>query len=280
MALWLLWTIVTWPDVAVLRERNPESTAFIDRYRERTGRAAAWTWIPSSRISPHLKEAVVVAEDLEFFSHEGFSVHEIKAAIREAVEEGEPPRGASTITQQLAKNLWLSPSRDPLRKGKEVVLTKQLENHLSKERILELYLNVVEFGRGIYGAEAAARHYYGKPASALDAREAAMLAAALPRPSQWHPGVTSRWYTRRVETLLTRMRRVTFLDRRLGIVPEAPEPEEIPAEVREPVTLEPAPVEGGIEPDPIDADIALPDPEADGAASLEPVEPPDTVAAP
>lgn len=233
--LWLFWTVLTWPDVAALRESNPASTAFIDRYLERTGRSsAAWTWVPSSRISPHLKEAVVVAEDLEFFSHEGFSAHEIKAAIREAVEEREPPRGASTITQQLAKNLWLSPSRDPLRKGREVVLTKQLEKHLGKERILELYLNVVEFGPGVYGAEAAARHYFGKPASALGPREAAMLAAALPRPSRWHPGVESRWYARRVETLLARMRQVTFLDRRLGIV--APAPESVPAEVAPPVT--------------------------------------------
>lgn len=245
-ALLSLYVLVTWPDVEALARRNPERTAFIDRYLAATGASSAsWTWVPASRISPHLKEAVVVAEDLEFFSHEGFSVHEIRQAIREAIEEREAPRGASTITQQLAKNLWLSPSRNPLRKAREVILTKQLEKHLGKDRILELYLNVAEFGTGVYGAEAAARHYFGKPASALGPREAAMLAAALPRPLQWHPGVESRWYARRVETLLVRMRQVTFLDRRFGIAP--PEPEGVPLEVREP----PAPAEvAPIEPPP------------------------------
>jgi len=232
LALWVGYEVLTWPDIAGLQASNPGSTAFIDRYAERSGRAAAWAWVPASRISPHLEEAVIVGEDLEFFSHGGFSIHEIEQSIRRAVEEREAPRGASTITQQLAKNLWLSPSRNPLRKGREVVLTRHLEKHLTKSRILELYLNVVEFGPGVYGAEAAARHYFGKPASALSPREAAMLAAALPRPSQWHPGVESPYYARRVETLLERMRQVTFLDRRLGI--EAPEPEEVPLEVREP----------------------------------------------
>ena len=228
--VYLLVAWLTWPDVAALENRNPESTAFIDRYLERSGSSAAWTWVPASRISPHLKEAVLVGEDLEFFSHEGFSAHEIRQAIRQAVEEMEPPRGASTITQQLAKNLWLSPSRSPTRKAKEVLLTRQLEKHLSKNRILEIYLNVVEFGPGVYGAEAAARRYFAKSASGLTPREAAMLAAALPRPRQWHPGVGSANYARRVETLLARMRQVTFLDARLGLggdpgepVPDAPE---------------------------------------------------------
>jgi len=229
---WAIYEALTWPDVAALRDSNPRSTAFIDRYAERSGRHAVWTPVPASRISPHLEEAVIVGEDLEFFSHEGFSTHEIEQAIRRAIEEREAPRGASTITQQLAKNLWLSPSRSPLRKGREVILTKQLEKHLTKARILDLYLNVVEFGPGVYGAEAAARHYFGKPASALSQREAALLAAALPRPTQWHPGVASTYYARRVETLLERMRQVTFLDRYLGL--EAPEPEEVPLKVHEP----------------------------------------------
>lgn len=233
--VWFAWVTATWPDVESLRDSDPESTAFIERYLERTGGASvAWHQVPASRISPHLKKAVVVAEDLEFFSHDGFSAHEIGEAIREAIEEWEAPRGASTITQQLAKNLWLSPSRNPVRKVREVILTKQLEHHLSKERILELYVNVVEFGPGVYGAEAAARRYFGKPAASLGRREAAMLAASLPRPLQWHPGVESRYYARRVEALLVRMREVTFLDRRFG-VPAAPGPEPVPAEVRPPV---------------------------------------------
>ena len=222
----LTWILITWPDVEALRTSNPESTAFLERYLERTGRSSvAWTPVPASRISPHLKEAVLVSEDLEFFSHDGFSTHEIGVALREAIEEWEPPRGASTITQQLAKNLWLSPSRNPLRKAREVILTKQLERHLGKERILELYLNVVEFGPGVYGAEAAARRYFGKSAGGLGPGEAAMLAAALPRPSQWHPGVESASYARRVDRILRLMERVSFLDRRLGITgPSAPVP--------------------------------------------------------
>lgn len=235
VVLCLLYTWATWPDVEALRAGNPESTAFIDRYLERSGASSvAWQPVPASRISASLKKAVLVGEDLEFFSHEGFSTYEIKQAIKEAIEEREAPRGASTITQQLAKNLWLSPSRNPMRKAKEVLLTKQLEGKLGKNRILELYLNVVEFGPGIYGAEAAARHYFGKPASALTPREAAMLAASLPRPRQWHPGVESPYYARRADLILTRTRQVTFLDRRFGIPAPEPMPDSIPLEVEEP----------------------------------------------
>ncbi|TFG65695.1 MAG: monofunctional biosynthetic peptidoglycan transglycosylase, partial [Gemmatimonadales bacterium] len=127
LAAWL-----TWPDVAALGTANPETTAFIDRYLERTGkRAVEWTWVPASRISFDLKEAVIVAEDIEFFSHEGFSSYEMEQAVRTAIRETKPPRGASTITQQLAKNLWLSPSRNPLRKLREAIYTGQLERHLS-----------------------------------------------------------------------------------------------------------------------------------------------------
>ena len=125
--------------------------------------------MPYARISPELKLAVLVAEDIDFFSHHGFAVAEMKKAVQEAWEEGEMPRGASTLTQQLAKNLWLSPSRNPLRKLKEALLTRSLEKHLAKRRILELYLNVVEFAPGVYGAEAAAQRFFGKPAAGLSA---------------------------------------------------------------------------------------------------------------
>jgi monofunctional biosynthetic peptidoglycan transglycosylase len=219
-----LYLLLTWPDVRALAHTRPRSTAFIDRYREQqraAGRsdAVAWQWVPWEDISPHLKRAVVSAEDMEFFSHSGFSTAEIGAAIREALEEGQAPRGASTITQQLAKNLWLSPSRDPLRKLREAVLTWQLERALSKRRILELYLNVVELGPGVYGAEAAARHYFGKPASSLSEHAAAQLAASLPRPRRWHPRVDSPYYRRYVEDILDRMDRADFLWRRIGAEP-------------------------------------------------------------
>lgn len=223
----LAYQIATWPDVARLAHENPRTTVFIERYR--TERRAAgepdlvsWQPVPDHRISVHLKRAVVAAEDLEFFSHQGFSSAELKRALRDALARLEVPRGASTITQQLAKNLWLSPSRNPLRKLKEAILTRQLERHLSKRRILELYLNVVEFGPGIYGAEAAARHDFGRPATDLTEHEAAQLAASLPRPSTWHPGVASRGYERYVAEIERRMHWATFLWRALSAVPPAP----------------------------------------------------------
>ena len=210
------WKIVTWPDVAALALENPKSTAFLERWEKnersagRPGRALR-TWVPYEAISPHLKRAILVSEDINFFSHDGFEVTEIKAAVKEAVDSREMPRGASTITQQLAKNLWLSPSRSPLRKVEEAILTRQLERDLSKKRIFEVYLNVVEFGPGVWGAEAAARRYFGKPASALSEEEAARLAAALPSPERWNPEARNRTAARRAERIRGRMERAVFL---------------------------------------------------------------------
>jgi monofunctional biosynthetic peptidoglycan transglycosylase len=182
-----LYLVFSWPDVDSLADHNPQTTAFIERTRSR-GVDVDWRWVPYDRISPDLKKTVLVAEDFSFFSHNGFDSHEIKIAAREAVQ-GKRVRGASTITQQLAKNLWLSPSRSPLRKIKELILTRQLERSLSKRRILELYLNVVQFGPDIYGAEAAAR--------------------------PWHPGVSSRGYERSVARVLARLEQADWLDRLL-----------------------------------------------------------------
>jgi monofunctional biosynthetic peptidoglycan transglycosylase len=213
---WIAYEAWTWPDVAALARGKPATTAFIERHRARERRAGrsgqvAWSWVGYGAISPHLKRAVLVAEDIEFFDHHGFAATEVRTALRDAWRERELPRGASTLTQQLAKNLWLSPSRNPARKLKEAVLTRQLERSLAKRRILELYLNVAEFGPGVYGAEAAARRYFGKPASALTEAEAAQLAAGLSRPSRWHPGVTSRGYQRQVASVERRMARATWL---------------------------------------------------------------------
>ncbi|UCG88399.1 MAG: monofunctional biosynthetic peptidoglycan transglycosylase [Gemmatimonadota bacterium] len=212
---------LSWPNVATLEQQNPTSTAFIERYRSRAAADAElpqllWRWVEYSSISVHAKRAVIVAEDIEFFSHAGFSTAEIRAAIREALEEGQAPRGASTITQQLAKNLWLSPARSPLRKFKEAVLTRQLEESLDKRRILELYLNIAEFGQGIFGIAAAAELYFGKSAATLTEHEAAMLAAVLPRPATWYPGTDDPYYLRYVEDILARMQRAEFLWKYLG----------------------------------------------------------------
>ena len=168
-------------------------------------------WVPYTAIAPSVKRAVLVAEDINFFSHRGFDLGEIRIAVTRAIEDGEAPRGASTITQQLAKNLWLSPSRSPFRKLEEAILTWQLERTLTKRRILELYLNVVELGPGVYGIEAASRRYFDKPASAVAEDEAAELAASLPSPGTWHPGSTRPGYRRHVESIKRRMTKATFL---------------------------------------------------------------------
>ncbi len=213
---WVAWQWITWPNVKDLVDNNPETTAFIELYRDggsrSENRAVDWRWVAYSEISSDLKRAVIVAEDARFFTHHGFATEEIKAAIAEAVERGEVPRGASTLTQQLAKNLWLSPTRNPLRKLSEAALTISLEESVSKRRLLEIYLNVVEFGIGIYGAEAAARHYFNKPASKLSQRESALLAASLPRPKSWHPGVDDDRYLRRANRIQTWMSQARFLD--------------------------------------------------------------------
>lgn len=258
LAVLFLYEDLTWPDVGALRTEDPRTTAFIERWKERAGGkepTPEWRPVPYSRISPWLAKAVLVSEDIEFFQHGGFSRSEIRAAIEKAWEEKEPPRGASTLTQQLAKNLWLSPSRNPLRKAKEAVLTLQLEHELGKRRILELYLNVVEFGPGIYGAEAAARHYFGIPAAELGPRQAAELAAGLPMPSRWHPGSASAVYARRVERTLERMEKAEFLNRYVGLrgaaagvpvdsssVPDSLVPVEGTELVPAPLPVQPAPV--------------------------------------
>jgi monofunctional biosynthetic peptidoglycan transglycosylase len=214
--VWIGVEIWTWPSVGRLAMERPATTAFIERYRAQQRAAGrpdrvAWSWTPYGAISPALKRAVLVAEDVNFFSHHGFALDEMQSALEDALREGELPRGASTITQQLAKNLWLSRSRNPLRKGKEALLTWQLERRLPKRRILELYLNVAEFGPGLYGVGAASQRYFGKAAADLDEREAAQLAAVLPNPSAWRPGASSAAYRRRVAAIERRMERATFL---------------------------------------------------------------------
>ncbi len=218
---WVAYEAWAWPRVAPLATRPPRTTAFIERYRAEQRAAGRddrvqWTWAPYAAIGLPLKRAVIVAEDIKFFAHGGVDLDEVEDALERAVERRELPRGASTITQQLAKNLWLTPSRNPLRKVREAILAWQLERALSKRRILDLYLNVVEFGPGIYGAEAAARRFFGKAAADLGPLEAAQLAASLPNPRAWHPGSPSRAYQAHVARVLRRMERADWLDRLLA----------------------------------------------------------------
>jgi monofunctional biosynthetic peptidoglycan transglycosylase len=214
MLLGLSW-FVTLPDVTALVKTNPTSTALIEARQMEAkdkGRTIGrqWTWVPLSRISPHLRHAVVAAEDASFFIHEGFDWEGIKEAAMYNLEAGEFKRGGSTITQQLAKNLYLSSERSLLRKAREALITYHLEQHLPKKRILELYLNVSEWGYGIYGAEAAARHHFGKPSLELTADEAAWLAAILPSPRRYDPLRKTTFLTRRHERILS------LIDRRSG----------------------------------------------------------------
>ena len=208
---------MTWPRVAELVEANPATTAFIERHRQLRAQLGekdvmAQAWVSYDQISPHLKRAVLVGEDIDFFSHRGFAPEEVEQAVRDAVRDREFPRGASTITQQLAKNLWLSPSRNPWRKVEEALLTRQLESHLDKRRILELYLNVVELGPGIYGAEAASRTYFDKSAADLtETRSGAAWRPSSPGRAAGTRGAPARAYRQRVATIERRMEKAEWL---------------------------------------------------------------------
>jgi monofunctional biosynthetic peptidoglycan transglycosylase len=196
--------------VRPLRTTRPETTAFMElRAREARARGEEpkrdQRWVPYSRISPQLVRAVLVTEDAAFWQHAGVDYQQIKESLEVNLERGEFARGASTITQQLAKNLYLSPSKNPVRKIRELMIARRLEHELPKQRILELYLNVIEWGDGIYGAEAAARTYFRKPASRLDAGEAALLAAAIANPRVMNPGNPTARLRRRQQMVLGRM---------------------------------------------------------------------------
>ena len=250
---------LTLPDVRPLRASNPQSTAFMElRAREARDRGEEprriQRWVAYARISPSLKRAVLVAEDSGFWKHDGLDYEQIKESMEVNIERREFVRGASTITQQLAKNLYLSPSKNPLRKLRELLIARRLEAELAKQRILEIYLNVIEWGDGIYGAEAAARTYFGKPAAALDAQESALLAAAIVNPRALNPARPVARLRRRQQMILRRMGAVTPPPVVAG---EAP--------IAEPVSGPP----GGLVPAP----AAPPEPPAGAPPSETPAEP-------
>ena len=231
----LFFWLFAMPDVSSLRTTNPTVTALMEtRQAQATEQGHTigrhWTWVPLSRISPSLRHAVVAAEDASFFTHEGFDWEGIKVAAKYNLEAGEFKRGGSTITQQLAKNLYLSAERSLIRKAREALITRSLEHHLTKERILELYLNVAEWGQGIYGAEAAARHHFKKSAHDLTADEAAWLAAILPSPRRYDPLRKTTFLTRRHNRILKWITRGSPQPPRLEAAPKSepdsePEPE-------------------------------------------------------
>ena len=246
----LAYIYVTLPDVRPLATVNPATTAFIElRAAEahRSGRIPHrdQRWVGYERISAALKRAVLVAEDDAFWQHEGVDLDQIKESIERDLERGRMVRGGSTITQQLAKNLYLSPSRNPIRKLRELIIARRLEAALTKRRILEIYLNVVEWGDGIYGADAAARAYFHKRASQLGPAESALLAGALVNPRVMMPGRPSTRLLRRQRLILSRMGSVTppppaapSLVDVVGATAERAEPTDTPAEVPSDVPAE------------------------------------------
>ncbi|RKG64975.1 monofunctional biosynthetic peptidoglycan transglycosylase [Corallococcus sp. CA054B] len=202
LALWLGVEFARMPDVSSLRTQNPRTTALMAQRAEEALEAgrkprARQAWVSLGAVAPHAVDAVLISEDARFYKHEGVDWTEVENAFQQSVREARLGRGASTLTQQLAKNLYLSTDRSLLRKGKELLIARQLEDRLSKQRILALYLNVVEWGEGVYGIEAAAREHFGLSARSLSVAQGAMLAAMLPAPRRWLPA-------QRPETLRTR----------------------------------------------------------------------------
>lgn len=201
---WFVVHIWYWAD------HNPETTAFMEsrlaKLREKNQQAAlSHQWLPYGRISVHLKRAIIAAEDAKFLDHEGFDWEAIQKAYEKNLKKGKVVAGGSTISQQLAKNLFLSGERTWWRKAQEAAITVMIETILSKRRILEIYLNVIEWGEGIFGAEAAARYHFGVTAAALGPEQAARLAAMVPSPRRYVPGRETAYLQRRAEIILARM---------------------------------------------------------------------------
>jgi len=191
-------------------EHNPSRSAFMsarlaDLRDDDPEAELHHRWVPYERISRNLKRAVMASEDAKFLQHDGFDWEGMQTAWEKNLKKGRIVAGGSTISQQLAKNLFLSGKRTPWRKGEEAIITFMLEQMMSKRRIFEIYLNVIEWGDGVFGAEAAARHYFGKPASALTPREAAKLAAMVPNPRYYDKHRSTRYLERRTRIITRRM---------------------------------------------------------------------------
>ena len=232
IAILVTWEWITFPDVAALATQVPTTTAFMEQRKaelraEGKDDRLEYRWTPYANISPYLRRAVLVAEDDQFYEHAGVDVEAMREALERDWKRKKITHGGSNITQQLAKNLYLSPSRNPLRKVKEYFIARSLENHLSKKRILELYLNVVEMGERVYGAEAAAEHYFHKSAASLSPAEASLLAGCLPNPRVMNPGSPNKRLRFRERMILSRMRRWGYLAEEEVLTakkPEAPAP--------------------------------------------------------
>ena len=204
------------PDISTLKKKNPTTTSCM-LIKERLAAAAGkklgrnMVWTNWDGISENLKHAVLVAEDDTFYRHKGVEWESMRRALKTDWKTRSLAKGGSTITQQVAKNLYLSPSKNPLRKIKEILIAQKLEKALGKRRIFEIYLNIAEWGKGIYGAQAAAQTYFGKNASELNPEEAAALAAVLPSPRRYSPTKGTRFMERRKSQIVGRMRASGYL---------------------------------------------------------------------
>ncbi len=213
LAMVLAWHAWVYAQIWWWETHPPQSTAFMsDRLsamqEQNPDATLKHKWVPYERISSSLKRAVMVAEDSAFTQHEGFDWDGIEAAWKKNIKKGRIVAGGSTISQQLAKNLFLSGSRSPLRKGEEAIITLMIEQRLDKRRIFEIYLNVIEWGDGVFGAEAAARHYFGVSANNLSPQQAAKLAAMIPNPRYYDKHRSTRYLNRRTATISKRMHQV------------------------------------------------------------------------
>ena len=205
--------VLTLPDVRTLQTQNPEVTALMEQRAAETEKSVRpiRVWVRYNSISPNLRNAVLIAEDSAFFQHSGFDFEQIKESAKRDWRDGRFTRGASTITQQLAKNLYLSTSRNPLRKLEEFFIAHELEKNLTKQRIFEIYLNVIEWGDGLYGAEPAAKYYFGKSSADLLPEEGAIMAAMIPNPLMYTPARNLKYLQKRKAEILDRLSRWSYL---------------------------------------------------------------------
>ena len=205
------YVLLTLPEITNLETQVPQLTSFM-KYRQRQAakKGEAYSvrceWVDFDRIPPLFKEAVRITEDAGFYWHKGIDMEELKESIKRDWNEWRFVRGGSTITQQLAKNLYLSPQRNPVRKLREIFIARRLESTLSKERIFSLYLNLIEFGPGLFGVQAASRHYFSKDVSDLSMEEIVRLTAIIPRPLLHNPRFSGKWFNWRCRYILGKLK--------------------------------------------------------------------------
>jgi monofunctional biosynthetic peptidoglycan transglycosylase len=273
LAAWVAAGLPSRSDVRALATRNPERTRLMEQREEEArteGRRVRTVqlFVPLAEVSRHLIHAVIASEDQNFFGHAGVDWGAIQDSLAKDVEKRRFARGGSTITQQLAKNLYFGTAKTPVRKLREMIVARWLEDDLTKARILALYLNVIEWGDGVYGCEAAARRWYGKPASALSETEAAALAAMIPNPRRINPSVSPGRLGRATRRVLWLMARAGYIGR--DVAGLGAEPPAEPVEEDSGADADAPPDAGGAGPEPEAAPAAAPPPAPEPAPSPPP----------